>query len=107
MSRYLAERSGGDLSRGFRIAFLIVEMFLVVIVMILAAAFLLSFLGANPQAGFAQWIYARTDSIMTPFNGLFNEMSVSESMNINVSLLFAILVYGAIAWVVDKFARQV
>jgi hypothetical protein len=103
----LAERRGGSLSRGFRMAFLVVEMFLVAIVMVLSAAFLLSFLGANPDASFAEWVYARTDAIMTPFNGLFSPLSLSDSMNINVSLLFAIFVYGAIAYVIDKFARRV
>lgn len=107
MRGYLAERRGGSLGRGIRLGFLIIEMFLAVIVMILAAAFLLSFLGANPDAGFAQWIYGRTDAIMTPFNGLFSPLSLGTNMNINISLLFAILVYSVIAWVIDKFARRV
>jgi uncharacterized protein YggT (Ycf19 family) len=103
----LAERRGGSLSRGVRLTFLVIEMFLVAIVMVLAAAFLLSFLGANPDAAFAQWVYARTDAIMTPFNGLFSPLSLSDSMNINVSLLFAIFVYSMIAYVIDRFARRV
>lgn len=104
---YLAERRGGNLSREVRMVFLVIEMFLVAIDLILAAAFLLSFFGANPDAGFAKWVYARTDAIMAPFDGLFSPLSVSDSMNINVSLLFAIFVYGVIAWVIDKFARRV
>jgi hypothetical protein len=103
----LAERRGSDFSRGVRMTFLVIEMFLVAIDLVLAAAFLLSFLGANPDATFAKWVYARTDAIMAPFDGLFSPLSISDSMNINVSLLFAIFVYGVIAYVIDKFARRV
>lgn len=107
MRGYLADRSGWGLGRGIRLAFLVVEMFLAVITLILAAAFLLSFLGANPEAGFAKWVYSRTEAIMTPFEGLFSPLSLGTDMNINVSLLFAIFVYSVLGWALERFSSRV
>lgn len=68
---------------------------------LLLIRFVLNLLGANPAAGFAQFIYRITDPFLAPFVGLFGtarfEVGVFE-----VNLLVAILVYALIAWVLVK-----
>jgi uncharacterized protein YggT (Ycf19 family) len=101
-----ADRRDPGIGSLLRLILLIVELALVAVVLILGAAFLMSFFGANPEASFASWIYSRTDAIMTPFNGIFDPISVSTGTEINLSLLFAMLVYGVGAAVLASFARR-
>ena len=38
---------------------------------ILTLAFLLRLFGANPDAGFAEWVYRSSERAMEPFRGIF------------------------------------
>ena len=84
----------------------LIELWLVAMILILLAAFTMSMLGANPDAGFATWIYGRTQEIMRPFNGLFDEIDLTGSTVIRPSLLFAMAVYGVVAAVVATIGRR-
>jgi hypothetical protein len=97
-------------SNGFgilRLVLLIIELFLGAMAFILGTAFILSMLGANPAAPFASWIYSRTDTIMRPFEGLFPAISITNDTQINLSLLFAMVVYIAIASALEAVARRI
>jgi len=73
---------------------------------ILGIAFILGLLGANPEAPFATWIYARSASIMKPFEGIFDPIVLSGDTAIRTSLLFAILIYAALAAIVASVSRR-
>ena len=79
-----------------RVVIALLQLFVTAIVLILAAAFVLGLLGANPEAGFASWIYGTTEDLMTPFNGIFDPIEVTDDTQIRTSLLFAIVVYAAV-----------
>jgi YggT family protein len=68
---------------------------------LLAIRFVLSLLGANPAAGFAQLIHRITEPFLAPFVGLFGEARLGGGV-FEVNLLVAILVYAMIAWVLVK-----
>ena len=68
---------------------------------LLGIRFVLELLGANPAAGFAQFIYGITDPFLAPFAGLFGTTRSGGSV-FDVSILVAILVYALIAWVLVK-----
>ena len=68
---------------------------------LLAIRFVLALLGANPAAGFAQFIYSITKPFLAPFAGLFGTARSGGSV-FDVSPLVAILVYALIAWVLVK-----
>ena len=57
----------------------------------------LKLLGANPQAGFAQFIYGITAVFLAPFAALFPAPSASGSV-LELSSLVAMLVYALLAW---------
>lgn len=86
--------------------FVLIEMVLVFCALILALAFLLSLLGANPDAAFAKWIYAREATLMQPFNGLFPKIEPEGATTIHVSLLFGIFIYALIAAIFEGVARR-
>ena len=68
---------------------------------LLAIRFGLALLGANPAAGFAQFIYSITKPFLAPFVGLFGTARSGGSV-FDVSPLVALIVYALIAWVLVK-----
>lgn len=72
---------------------------------LLALAFVLRLGGANPDAGFTQWVERSVDRSMNPFRGIFPDRPLSDSSVFDASLLFAAVVYFAVALVVDLGVR--
>lgn len=68
---------------------------------LLGIRFVLGFLGANPTAGFAQFIYGITGPFISPFAGLFGQPRFEGSV-FDFNALVAIAVYALIAWVLVK-----
>ena len=69
----------------------------VVSLIILAFGFVLLLLGANPDAGFSQWVYRHLTDTMEPFRGIFPQQAISDGSTLDVSILFAMFVYSLIA----------
>jgi uncharacterized protein YggT (Ycf19 family) len=62
----------------------------------------LKLLGANPHAGFANWIYSVTAVLLGPFRNLLPTIGNEQSL-LEMSTVVAILVYALIAWAVARF----
>ncbi len=73
---------------------------------LLGIRFVLGLLGANPAAGFAQFIYGITASFIAPFVGLF-EQPHFEGMVFEWNALVAILVYALLAGVLVRVVALV
>ena len=63
---------------------------------VLLIRLVLKLLGANAHAGFAQFIYGLTDFFLAPFKGLLPTIVSGQSV-LELSLIFAILIYSLIA----------
>lgn len=59
--------------------------------------FLLAF-SANMTAGFANFVLKVSNDYMEPFRGIFTGRGVGETGYLDVSALFAIIVYLFVAW---------
>jgi YggT family protein len=68
---------------------------------LLGIRFVLGLFGANPAAGFAQFIYGLTGPFIAPFVGLFGQPRFEGSV-FEFNSLVAIIVYALIAWVLVK-----
>ncbi len=68
---------------------------------VIAIRFVLKALGANPSAGFAQFIYGITAPLVAPFNALFANPSSGASV-LELNSLIALIVYGLLAWLIGK-----
>jgi uncharacterized protein YggT (Ycf19 family) len=75
----------------------LVYAFTVAAIVIATIAFFLQLAGANPTANFVNWIYRSTARLMQPFRGIFPNQTFSDQSVLNVSLLFAIFMYGLFA----------
>jgi hypothetical protein len=63
--------------------------------------FVLRLLGANPDAGFAQFIYGITGGFIAPFVGLFGVPQFNGSV-VEIHSIVAIVVYALLAWLIAR-----
>ena len=75
----------------------LVGLFLVVTEVFLAVRFVLHFFAVNPHNGFAQWIFNSTDSIMTPFRGVFTQTVAGHPHYVDLVTLFVMAAYVVVA----------
>ncbi len=68
---------------------------------LLALRFVLKLIGANPASPFAVVLYGFTGLFLFPFTGLIGTPAAG-GMVLEVSTLIAMLVYGLIAWAVER-----
>ena len=73
--------------------------FVIVALVLLVLGFILKLFGANPDASFAEWLYRSLRRVMAPFRGLFEPVPLDGRSVVDVSILFAMLVYGIVALV--------
>jgi uncharacterized protein YggT (Ycf19 family) len=92
----------------------LVYTFTIVALVILTMGFFLLLFGANPDAGFSEWVYRGLDRVMAPFRGIFEPVPLNGNSVLDTSVMFAMIVYGIaclflsalIAWLTDKLALQ-
>jgi len=65
--------------------------------------FVLKLLGANPNAGFAEFIYGITYPLVLPFVGLFGTPQAQGSV-LELHSLVALVVYALVAWLIARLA---
>jgi uncharacterized protein YggT (Ycf19 family) len=81
---------------------------------LLFVAFWLRLLGANPDAGFTEWVYRSVSRSMAPFRGMFEPIALSDQSVLDTSLLFAMIIYGLVAlflrialdWITDRVMHR-
>ena len=93
-----AQRRGtaSKMTQAIYLIFGIVEALLVIRVV-------LKVLGANPEAGFASFIYRISTPLVAPFVGLFGAPQMN-GMVLELEAIVAIVVYGLVAWGLAKLA---
>jgi uncharacterized protein YggT (Ycf19 family) len=95
-----------------RALILFVYGFAIACIVILAMAFFLQLFNANSTAPFVDWVYRAARRIMQPFRGIFPSVEGEQGSVFDVSMLFAMFMYGLlalgahglIAWIDRKIA---
>ena len=77
-----------------------VYVFALFAIVIATLAFVLPLFGADPSNGFAQWVYRSASRVTAPFRGIF-PTHVNGNSVLDVSLLFAIIMYALFALLVN------
>jgi uncharacterized protein YggT (Ycf19 family) len=98
------------LLRAAKAVVVLVYVFVLIDLVLLTLAFFLRLFGASIDAEFTQWVYRSADRVMEPFRGIFPTHALSEQSVLDVSLLFAMIVYailgialhGLIVWLTEK-----
>jgi uncharacterized protein YggT (Ycf19 family) len=105
--------TGVGLARAARALTYLVYAFVIVALIMLLLGFFLLLFGANPHAPFAEWVYRGLARVMAPFRGLFEPLPLDGRSVLDVSVLFAMIVYGIVAlllhalidWLSDRITR--
>jgi uncharacterized protein YggT (Ycf19 family) len=84
-------------ARAARALTYLVYAFVVAALVLLLLGFFLLLFGANPDAPFAEWVYRGLTRVMAPFRGLFEPVPLDGRSVLDVSILFAMIVYGLVA----------
>jgi len=71
----------------------IIEIFSWLFSSLIILRFVLKILGASTTAAFALWLYNTTDSLMAPFIGIFPTPTLGSTSVIDLSAIFAVVVY--------------
>ena len=71
--------------------------FAIACIVILAIAFFLQLFNANTTAPFVDWVYRAAKRIMQPFRGIFPSVEGEQGSVFDVSMLFAMFMYGLLA----------
>ena len=74
----------------------LVYAFVIVALIVLLLGFFLQLFGANPDAPFAEWLYRGLRRVMAPFRGLFEPVALDGRSVLDISILFAMLVYAIV-----------
>jgi uncharacterized protein YggT (Ycf19 family) len=80
-----------------RILLWLVYIWVAITLVLLFLSLILQLFGANPTAGFVDWVYRSTERAMAPFRGIFEPVTFSDKSVLDVSVLFAMIVYGFVA----------
>jgi uncharacterized protein YggT (Ycf19 family) len=97
MSHQAHARRVGPVYRISRGLILFVYGFAIVCIVILAMAFFLQLFNANATAPFVDWVYRAAKRIMLPFRGIFPSVEGEQGSVFDVSMLFAMFMYGLLA----------
>ena len=114
MSHQAAPNRVGPVYRISRALILFVYGFAIACIVILAIAFFLQLFNANTTAPFVDWVYRAARRIMQPFRGIFPSVEGEQGSVFDVSMLFAMFMYGLlalganglIAWIDRKIAAS-
>lgn len=68
---------------------------------LLVIRLILKLLGANPTAGFSNWVYNVTAFFLTPFKNILPTIGTAQSQ-LEMSVALAILVYALLGWALGR-----
>ena len=74
----------------------LVYAFVLINLVLLILGFFLRLFGASTDAEFTRWVYRNVERIMEPFRGMFPSQALSDQSVLDVSLLFAMIVYSIV-----------
>lgn len=75
----------------------LINVFVGAVVAVLGLRFVLRLFGANESAAFVSWVYETSGVLLAPFRGIFPTQTFDNNVVLELSTLFAIIVYAIVA----------
>jgi uncharacterized protein YggT (Ycf19 family) len=85
----------------------IINWFVFIVETILGLRVLFLILNANPTAPFVNWIYRTSDTILSPFRGIFTAQSISLGHILDITALFAMLMYSLFGFLLESLVSLI
>ncbi len=67
-------------------------------IIVLGLSVFLQAFSANPDTPFVKFIYNTSSTFLEPFRGIFPSKPVNQTGYIDVAAIFAMIIYGFVAW---------
>lgn len=67
---------------------------------------LLKLLGASSSAPFVTWVYETTNPLLSPFMGMFPNPNLSGGLTLEMSALFALLIYAFVGYLIESVVSE-
>lgn len=67
----------------------------------------LKLLGASTSAPFVSWVYENTNSLLSPFQGMFPQTDLAPRLTLEFSSIFAIVIYSVIGYFLVDIIRAI
>ncbi|HET7657496.1 MAG TPA: YggT family protein [Bacillales bacterium] len=87
-----------------------INIILEVVEAIIGIHILLKLFNANPNVPFVNWMYQLSAPLLRPFNGIFHDMVFQGKYVLDLSAIFALIIYGIIGYLlillVGSFSRK-
>jgi uncharacterized protein YggT (Ycf19 family) len=90
-----------------RVLVLFLYGFLVLTEIVLVLAFFLRLFAASTSASFTQWVYQAAGRALEPFRGIFPTLKGESGSVLDLSILFAMLMYGIFALAVHALIEWI
>jgi YggT family protein len=91
----------------YRIINSIFNLALAVIVFFLGLRIVLRLFNANSGTPFVQWIYGVSDSLMSPFRGIFPSAAIGNNAVFDIPAFISLLAYALLFYLVVALIRAV
>ena len=72
----------------------LINFFTALVGIFLGLRVVLRLFGANPDAPFVRWIYDSSSELLQPFRGIFPPETIAQNHVVDMTALFALVVYG-------------
>jgi len=89
-----------------RILFRLLDVVLGFVEFLIGLRLILKFFGANPFTPFVSWVYQTSQPLLAPFIGMFPSPTLRGGFVIEISALFALIVYAFIASIIEEILNQ-
>ncbi|WP_349408341.1 YggT family protein [Pseudalkalibacillus sp. SCS-8] len=81
----------------------LVNLFMGIIEALILLRIILKLFGANPYTPFVQWIYNMTMPLLSPFRNIFPSPVIQGRYELELTSIFALIVYGFLSYFLVQF----
>jgi hypothetical protein len=86
---------------------ILIDLIFVVIEILIGLRILLKLFGASTQAPFVDWIYQTSQPLVSPFLGIFPSARIEGPFLIEISAIFALIIYLFIHYILDWIVDEI
>jgi len=90
-----------------RLVLFLTNLIVAFIEFVIGLRLILKILGANMQAPFVQWVYDTSGPLIAPFEGMFPTTRLTGNFIVEISALFALLIYIFIGYIIGEIVNYV
>lgn len=85
----------------------LVDFFVGLVLVILGLRILFRLFNASASAGFVNWVYDTSEVVMAPFRGIFPPATLEPGYVLDVSAIFAAIVYAILGYLLTNFLASI